>query len=93
MPCFSFGLRSSYFQTRETDQYENDGNNPETNNNLGFSPTFEFKMMMQWRHSKYALARHFEGGDLNDDRQGLDDEDTSHNCENNFLTHHNSDCA
>ena len=39
---------------------------PEPDHDSRFGPAFLFEMMMQRRHSKYALAGDFEGRDLDD---------------------------
>ena len=52
---------------------------------LGSAQPFQFEMVMNRRHAEYALAGQLERRHLDHHRQRLDDEDTTHDREHDFL--------
>ena len=52
------------FEGTQTNQHQDDGDNPETDDDLGFFPAFLFVMMMNRRHQKDAFFGAFVPTDL-----------------------------
>ena len=54
-------------QAGKADQHEDDRDNPETHDHLGFRPALEFEVVVQRGHSKNAPAGQLVGGNLDHD--------------------------
>jgi hypothetical protein len=57
---------SAQFQCSQSEQDEHHSDDPETNNNAGLRPPFQFEMVMQRRHAEDALASQLERANLED---------------------------
>src|SRR6185369_9416452 len=77
MRIASFTRTSPQFQGGKADQRQHRGDDPEADHHGWLRPALLFVMVMQRRHAEDALAGQFERGNLHDDRNGLDDEETA----------------
>src|SRR5229473_623155 len=71
------GWRSSEFQRRQAGDCENRGDDPEADDDGRLGPSLLLEMMMQRRHAEHPLAGQLEACDLDDHRDGLQDEQTA----------------
>src|SRR5512136_2552612 len=79
-------MRSSQFQGRQAEQGEDDAQDPEADDHLLLRPARELEMVVEGGHLEDALAlAHLEIGDLEDDRQRLQDEHPGHGEEQELL--------
>src|SRR5579883_2232655 len=71
------GIMSPQLQGRKADHRQDEGDDPETHDDLRLGPAELLEMMVDRRHAEDALAGHLERSDLHDDRQGFDDEQSA----------------
>src|SRR5690554_5755256 len=79
---------STQFQSGQTDQHQNHGDDPEAHDDARLRPALEFEMVVDGCHAEHPAAGQLEGGHLDDHRQGLDHEDAANNEKHDFLTYH-----
>src|SRR6266851_1674135 len=70
-------IRSPELQSGETGHRQDGGDDPEAEDDGGLGPALLLEMMVQRRHAEEAPAGPFVGQDLDDDRYGLEDEQTA----------------
>jgi len=70
---------SPQLQRTDRDQPENNANDPESDDDLRFSPTFQFKMVVNGCHPENPLLAQLIRDNLDDDRKGLDHKNPAHN--------------
>src|SRR6056297_455237 len=68
---------SAHLQRGEADEREDQRDDPEADHDLAFHPAALLEMVVDRGHQEDALAGAFEVGDLDDDRERLDDEDAA----------------
>src|SRR5712671_4946614 len=70
-------IRSPQLQGGETGHRQDGGDDPEAEDDGGLGPALLLEMMVQRRHTEDAAAGPFVGQDLDDDRHGLEHEQTA----------------
>ncbi len=87
----------SYFQCAYGNKRESDCDHPESDNDLGLRPSFQFKMVMKGSHFKNSAAVcHLKKAHLKNNRQGFYDKKSAHQYQHYFLlcdNSHNTDDA
>src|SRR5258705_7662056 len=80
---------SPQFQRREAEQRAQDRGDHKARNDLGLAPSNQLEMVVKRRHPEDTPAGQLERPDLNDDREGFHDEDTSDDAEQQLLLDEN----
>src|SRR5579864_3090456 len=76
---------SPQLQRREAGDREDRGDDPETNDDGWLLPALALEMVVERRHAEDALSRELGTCDLNDDRDGLQDEQAADNGEHELV--------
>ena len=85
------GLVLAHLQRGKPDHRQNQRDDPETDHDLRLGPTLFLKVMMDRRHQENAFPRAFKIEHLDDNRQRLDNEQTTHNAQDDFMFRGNCD--
>src|SRR5260370_24622215 len=69
--------RLTQLQRGQREKRKDQGQDPETDDDLGFRPAHQLKVMMNGRHAEDALPAQLVRPDLKDHRNGFDHEDAA----------------
>ena len=79
------------FERRQTDQREDQRDDPKPDHNLRLGPALFLKMVVDRSHQENALTGALEVEHLDDDRQGLNHEQTTNHRPNQLMLGDNGD--
>src|SRR3546814_17147878 len=80
----SITAASPQLQRGQTDQRQDRGDDPETDDDGRLGPALLLEVMVQRRHGEDALTGQLEGKDLDDDRDRLQDDQAAEEGEHQF---------